>query len=178
MECRTCSESLTALIDGELSRDEVASLKDHLDRCQPCRSEYVSLSYSYELVEHMDLIEPAFDQSWRRIESEIAPPAPARPSPKRRSFGIGSFFMPRWVPVTALAGAAVLAVSLFVIAPNQQRHAEVERAFRAYIQVREGRFSQSDNYSDPNTGFRLEPAVYNPFADNDQRNNRNPFKLE
>jgi anti-sigma factor RsiW len=165
-------------MDGELSRDEASSVRSHLERCEICRSEYDSLNYSYELVERAVAVDVPLEESWRRIESEIAPSPSVRRSPERRSWGFGSFFLPRWVPVTALAGVAVLAVSLFVVAPYQHRNAEVERAFRAYIQVREGRFEQPDRNPDPNTGPQLQPAVYNPFADNDQRSNRNPFKLE
>jgi hypothetical protein len=164
-------------MDGELSQQEVASVTDHLERCEPCRDEYESLSYSHELVERLDLIDLPFGESWRRIESEIAPSPAFRMKPEPRSSGLW-FLFPRWVPLTALAAAAVLAVSFLVVVPYQQRNAEVERAFRAYIQVREGQFSEPSNIPDPDAGIRVRPAVYNPFADSNQISNRNPFKLE
>lgn len=170
MECQTCSESLTAVMDGELNGDQEKELKTHLSQCSQCDQEYQSLLYSYELIDRIPVLE-LNPTSWGQIRAEII----NLPTQDWGwIFGLRSFSPIRWIPVTAGALGLVF-LSLFFL---NQSDAEKERSFHTFLQVREQMELQHVNVFDESWGGVMEPLHPNPFALHDHTTQGNPFTLE
>ena len=71
MECRSCTDALTALMDQELPPAEQQSVEEHLSTCASCRNEYESLLEAHRLPVQLSAISPDVGL-WRRIEAELA----------------------------------------------------------------------------------------------------------
>jgi anti-sigma factor RsiW len=132
MECRDCTDALTALIDSELSGDEKEQMENHLAICSTCKDDYESLVLVSELTEKMNHLEvsPAvWEQVRTQVDSSFSSQSPF-------SFDrLRSFFTFPWLPLTAGAAAAVLLVML--ITPFGEDTSAVERELDAFMQVRE-----------------------------------------
>ena len=170
MECLTCTESLTAFMDGELSPDQAKNVEIHVTQCTPCHDDYQSLLHTYQLVEQVGLLDLDPDL-WTRIHSEITDVSPSEftwLASLRSLFGI------RWVPIAAgTLGVAFL--SLFLI---NQPDPEVQQAFREYVREREQLEVPRVRVSQNASNLELRTAYPNPFIVHDRRPQDNPFKLE
>ena len=170
MECLTCTESLTAFMDGELSPDQANNVEIHVTQCTPCHDDYQSLLHTYQLVEQVGLLDldPGL---WTRIHSEITD---VSPSESTWLASLRSLFGIRWVPIAAgTLGVAFL--SLFLI---NQPDPEVQQAFREYVREREQLEVPRVRVSQNASSLALRTAYPNPFIVDDRRPQDNPFKLE
>lgn len=170
MECLTCTESLTAFMDGELSPDQAKKVESHFTQCTPCHDDYRSLLHTYQLVEQVDLLELNPDL-WTRIHSEITDLSPSEStwlSSLRSLFGI------RWVPIAAGTLGVVFLSLFFVNQPNQ----EVQQAFLEYVREREQLAVPQVRVSQNASSMELSTAYPNPFIVHNPRPQENPFKLE
>ena len=169
MDCRTCSESLTAFVDDELSVRDKESLETHLTQCRPCREEHESLLDSYQLVDQLSYLEtdPAL---WTRIHSEIT----HLPTDKPSWFSpFQSFFSVRWIPITA--GALGIALLSFFFLNDSK--VEMQQEFQVYLEEREQMVLQRPPLS-PQEGIRAITTDFpNPFTVS-YDSQRNPFALE
>lgn len=131
MECRSCSDALTALMDGELSGREESEVRSHLSSCGTCREEHESLHVAYSLTSRLHTVE-ASQNLWPRVQRTIN----ASPSPSASS-GLFDFlkslFSRPWIPAAGLGGV-VLAL-LFTVWPAGQE--ALENQFLAFIEQRE-----------------------------------------
>lgn len=161
MECRTCSESLSALLDGEVSHAEAEPLESHLHECTRCFQEYESLLYSYDLVDRLTttLTDPR-PALWESIHSEIAP----------RQTGRHDSWLPfkiHWLPLAGALGiislGAISASLFFVETPNS----ELKHSFQRYLQERESRQEEA-----------MQSASRNPFRTHEHDLEGNPFRSE
>ncbi len=170
MECLTCTESLTAFMDGELSPDQAKNVEIHVTQCTPCHDDYQSLLHTYQLVEQVGLLDLDPDL-WTRIHSEITD---VSPSESTWLASLRSLFGIRWVPIAAgTLGVAFL--SLFLI---NQPDPEVQQAFREYVREREQSDVHRVRVSQNASSLELRTAYPNPFIVDDRRPQDNPFKLE
>jgi len=170
MECLTCTESLTAFMDGELSPDQAKNVEIHVTQCTPCHDDYQSLLHTYQLVEQVGLLDLDPDL-WTRIHSEITD---VSPSESTWLASLRSLFGIRWVPIAAgTLGVAFL--SLFLI---NQPDPEVQQAFREYVREREQLEVPRLRVSQNASSLELRTAYPNPFIVDDRRPQDNPFKLE
>ena len=170
MECLTCTESLTAFMDGELSHDLAKNVETHVTQCTPCHDDYQSLLHTYQLVEQVGLLDldPGL---WTRIHSEITD---VSPSESTWLASLRSLFGIRLVPIAAgTLGVAFL--SLFLI---NQPDPEVQQAFREYVREREQLEVPRVRVSQNASSLELRTAYPNPFIVDDRRPQDNPFKLE
>ena len=170
MECLTCTESLTAFMDGELSPDQAKNVEIHVTQCTPCHDDYQSLLHTYQLVEQVGLLDLDPDL-WTRIHSEITDVSPSEftwLASLRSLFGI------RWVPIAA-GSLGVAFLSLFLI---NQPDPEVQQAFREYVREREQLEDPRVRVSQNASSLELRTAYPNPFIVDDRRPQDNPFKLE
>ncbi len=170
MECLTCTESLTAFMDGELSPDHAKKIESHFTQCTPCHDDYHSLLHTYQLVEQVGLLELDPDL-WTRIHSEITDLSPSESTwlaSLRTLFGI------RWVPIAA-GTLGVVFLSLFFI--NQPKP-EIQQAFREYVREREQLEVPRVRVSQNASSLELRTAYPNPFIVQVSRSQENPFKLE
>jgi len=170
MECLTCTNSLTAFMDGELSPDQARKIEIHFTQCTPCHDDYQSLLHTYQLVEQVGLLELDPDL-WTRIYSEITD---LSLSESTWLASLRSLFAVRWVPIAA-GTLGMVFLSLFFV---NQSNTEIQQAFREYVREREQlelpRVSVSQNAS----SLELRTAYPNPFVVHDRRPQENPFKLE
>lgn len=95
-------EQLGAYVDGELSRDEAAALRNHLGGCGDCRATVTMLERMNEAV-HDAAIEPSPEFEARTLAKLRAMPMPRRPWLSLLGFE-GRRFMP------AMAAASLLVV--------------------------------------------------------------------
>jgi len=133
MDCRQCSEELTAFIDGELVGGSAEQMKLHLDKCPPCRAEMRELQNSAAFVEMNSRELEPIPEIWNNLRSRIA----EMPTPEG-SHGFFRFLvMNRWTAAAAtLAATAVLALGLWGYLQGQKSSAEFEAYMNDYIQTR------------------------------------------
>jgi anti-sigma factor RsiW len=106
MKCAQIRELFGAYWDDETTQAEREALEQHITACEECRSEYEVFSRTLELMGSLPRAEAAPDLVERVMaKARRVSPAPDRVAAK----GL------RWVPVTAAAALAVLA--LVSIAP-------------------------------------------------------------
>ena len=168
MECQSCSDALTALIDGELSNDESRQIRDHLAVCLECESEYESLFQSSLMLERLPSIQPE-DQLWARIDSDIG----ALPVPRRWVIPfLDQFFVRRWIPVSALGGVLVVVMTVLLWSPVDP----VQDQFTHYMEEREAIYKQQrELLFSPEEVYRDREAR-NPFAKTVSMTESNPFQ--
>jgi anti-sigma factor RsiW len=81
MTCSECLERLSALIDRELSEEEVRTVSDHLDGCPACCREFALLFCADAEMKQVP-VPPAPDRLWPRLENALPPAsAPAQRIP-------------------------------------------------------------------------------------------------
>ena len=170
MDCLTCTESLTAFMDGELGPDQAKKVEIHFTQCTPCHDDYHSLLHTYQLVEQVGLLELDPDL-WTRIHSEITD---LSPSESTWLASLRSLFGIRWVPIAA-GTLGVVFLSLFFI--NQPKP-EIQQAFREYVREREQSDVPRVRVSQNASSLELRTAYPNPFIVQVSRSQENPFKLE
>lgn len=159
MECRSCIESLTAYLDGELSPGEQESVEKHLALCGPCRQEHESLAYTHRLLDRLPEL-PLDPSLWNRISSALTP----APAPFLAGFlDLRSQLFRRWVPLTAMAGAAFLLLLVFSLPTPEQ---DMEGQLWNFVRERE------------QLGQNLDRLRANPFVNRKINLERNPFAAE
>ncbi len=171
MECLTCTESLTAFMDGELSPDHAKKVESHFVQCTPCHDDYQSLLHTYQLVEQVGLLELDPDL-WTRIHSEITD---VSPSESTWLANLRSLFVIRWVPIAAGTLGVVFLSLFFVNQPNPEvQQKAFDEWFTERVQLEVPRVRVSQNAS----SLELRTAYPNPFIVQVHRSQENPFKLE
>jgi anti-sigma factor RsiW len=181
MNCRQCSEDLTAFIDGELPGSDAEHLRLHLEMCPPCNAEYRDLSASADFVDtHARDLEP-MPEIWNNLRARIS----EMPSPAN-SGGIFQFLtVNRWAAAMAtLAATVVLAIGIW----GYQQHQATEREFETFVneylvqrsvaeRIHALQIRQTRNIIP--TG-ELTPAAFleNPFAEGRAKSMTNPFQSE
>lgn len=112
MSAHRIERQLSAYLDGELTPEEAAGVRAHLDSCEPCRAELASLRATKSLLGRLP--QPALPAGfaaglWSRIE---------RPAPRRWL----------WWPRPAMALAAAALAVVLVAVPLVRGHLERLRA--------------------------------------------------
>ena len=170
MECLTCTESLTAFMDGELSPAQAKKVESHFTQCTPCHDDYQSLLHTYQLVEQVGLLE--LDPNlWTRIHSEITD---LSPSESTWLASLRSLFGIRWVPIAAGTLGVVFLSLFFVNQPNPK----IQDAFDEYVREREQLELPRVRVSQNASSLELRIAYPNPFIVQGRSPQENPFKLE
>lgn len=100
MECSEYEALISAMLDGELSREEESALHTHLKTCERCRN-YLALMRAIQGAAEADAPDPPADLSGRIMASVRA----AAPQKKKKGRILG-------IPVRSLALAAAAAVVL------------------------------------------------------------------
>lgn len=166
MECRACSELMTALLDGELSASEAEALRSHIASCEECGAEFESLSYSWRMVESQASADWPAPPAWALIESRIS-------GTSKGFFDWRWLTVPRWA--TAVAALLLLAVSLPFFYSSTGDNASIRRMLASYVAERDQQESLHEAI------IETEPhgwVSYNPFADRDRLERGNPFSSE
>ncbi len=181
MDCRKCSEDMTAYMDGELDGSTAREMRSHLDRCPPCRDEYRGLQDAAAFVTtHSGPIDPA-PELWVNLRTRIAEmPPPA---------GKGGLFrflvINRWAAAAAtLAAVTVLAFGLWSYLQYQNSQDELEASFQMYFHTRvvaerlHGRQLANTEKAPFAEALAGSGVRGNPFADIRPVSDVNPFNTE
>jgi anti-sigma factor RsiW len=171
MECRSCTESLTALLDSELTPELRAAVEAHLASCPACTEELRSLELAGTAASALPELEPS-PQLWQRVvarlEHERLPAA--RPPAGRDRWR--SLRARPWIPLTAAAGLVGGFILFNTVGPDSRR---LETEFTSYIQLRELKASQNRLVLfDPSHYQRYQPER-NPFT-RPVESKSNPFR--
>ena len=172
MNCQSCREALTALLDQELSSEEQGSVESHIRACSDCREELESMRYAFALTERAESV-PLNPAVWERIHSEIE----SLDSPGRGRMGrlVRSLLLPpRRVAVVAGIALAIIII-LFVSFPINTPDRALEEEFTAYIQKREkiSRENRRMLFENTQNGGYQES---NPFVKLVSHPSTNPFR--
>jgi len=83
MTCNEIRAQLSAYFDGQLTAEQAAAVRRHLDECPACMNEYKLLQSTWRMLLAGDEIEPSADFArnfWRRLREEsTAAPRTVRP---------------------------------------------------------------------------------------------------
>src|SRR6266511_519479 len=115
--CFQISRRLAAYSEGEVSPNDSARIKAHLDGCARCRERSMQIHQRIELMRQLPLLDPA-DQLWTAIARDVS--TSGRPAPVKEAFtgdalsGLRRRFGHRWL----LRSAAVSALREFPAAPG------------------------------------------------------------
>jgi anti-sigma factor RsiW len=167
MECRSCTDTLTALLDDELSSEEKAVIEEHLAVCPRCGEELGTLRQATEMSGALSQLEPG-PRLWHRIRADIEQPSPLGLFVSH----LGRFLFRPWVPVTALAGlvAVILAVNSRDVAHP------LETEFMSFIQERERVFDEQRRILFSSDAVYRYRQSRNPFIQSTAHLDRNPFQ--
>ncbi len=181
MDCKSCSEDLTAYLDGELDRSRFREVEGHLEGCLPCLEEFESLKRSVRLVEsHLPELDPK-PEIWNRLTAEISAVGNRHPST-----GVLRWFIThRGTAATfALAASILLATGLWSFWSHLQSERVLQQYMIEYVQKRE---SQEQAARDRLTGITGEARtadsehseyLENPFVEVSAEPIDNPFRSE
>jgi anti-sigma factor RsiW len=157
MDCKECTDQLTAFLDAELSAQETEQIRSHLSACKSCADEWLSLRDSKEFIEsHVHDLEPS-PEAWNMVRARISVKPTAHPP--------SHFFAPnRWhVAVATLALVAATGLGYFQYQQIQKR-AALDKYISQYIQERQAQRPVRPVLADTQSGADSDEA--NPFADN------------
>ena len=175
MDCRQCSNNLSAYLDGELLSSYEQEVSSHLQGCASCARELREMEAAVQFVEtHAHDLE-LNPELWNNLRTRIAP----MPAPLRGGFS-GLWARNRWLAAAAsVAAAIVLAVGLFAYMDYAEER-EIRQYMSDYIRERE-REDQLTNslFNAVQTNETDAPEfieLANPFATVRPVSNQNPFR--
>lgn len=169
IDCRDCTEALTALMDNELSEAEASMVQLHLRDCDSCRSEYESLLFVHSLTKRMPELEIS-PNLWPAIRSNLDSESL---SARWAQYIQRYLFRRPWVPATAALGTVALALLLFLGIPTEKANSN---DFTTFVQQREILFKRNRNLLFRDGGFNRYDARRNPFLQEVQYTGQNPFR--
>ena len=170
MDCKQCTEDITAFLDGELSAAESELVRSHLSICASCAEELRSLREAADFIEsHKRELEPRAG-SWNLVRARIS--TADSPSLLR-------FFAPnRWrVALASLVLIAALALGYQQYQQIQKR--SLDQYISQYVRDREARRQQQNILSASEASPKMEtPYADNPFIEIRATSTDNPFQSE
>ena len=158
MNCRQCTDSLTAYLDGELSPTDSAQVRSHLEICASCAAELSGFQEAAAFVESHKRDLDISPESWNAVYGRIARERPASPF---------RFFLPKRIEVLATAAIAVALALGYLWYQHDQRRS-LEDYISHYVKSREAGFSLQT----------MNAFISNPFTEAKPASDTNPFRLE
>jgi hypothetical protein len=170
MDCKQCTENLTAFLDGELRASNSAQMRLHLDICPTCADELRSLKEAADYIEshHRDLETRL--ESWNMVRARLS---------ASESSAWFHFFAPnRWrIALASLAIVAALGIGHLQHQQFQRRN--LENYITQYIQDREARSQAQSIHLNAAVNSQIEiPYADNPFIEIRADSADNPFSSE
>lgn len=159
MDCKECTDHLTAFLDEEMSAREAEAIRSHLGACKSCSDEWTGLRDSKEFIEsHVHDLEPR-PEAWNLVRARIMAGSRS-PSPAPLHF----FTLTRWrVAMATLVLIAVAGVGYLQYQQTQRR--ALDEYISQYIQEREARWQvRKTVLAKTQPGIEFDEA--NPYADN------------
>jgi len=170
MDCRECSDQLTAFLDEEIGTQEAEQIRSHLSVCKSCTDEWLSLQESKELIEsHVHELEPR-PEAWNLVRAQIS----------LNTTASSRLFTVRWRVAMATL-ALIAATGLGYVQYQQIQKRTLDKYVSQYIQEREARWKARPVLADtqPGTDFdETNPYADNPFLEIKATVSDNPFRSE
>jgi predicted anti-sigma-YlaC factor YlaD len=169
MDCRRCTDNLTAFLDGELNPSDSERIRQHVDSCPACAGELRALKEAADFVEsHRGDLEPR-PESWNLIRARIS--AEDSRSPARL------FAFSRWgIAAAALAVCVMLGAGYLRYQQVQKR--DLDSYIAQYLRERAARSVRAArNARGADTEIAI-PYAHNPFTEIKSILTDNPFRSE
>ena len=170
MDCKQCTENLTAYLDGELSPADSSQVHSHLAACTSCADELSSLREAADFIESHRRELKLRPGSWSAVRAHLA----VEKSPPLFGFPVPN----RWRAAFAAAACiTILAVGYLWYQQVQERslNAYISQYMRAREASQPFRFVRSG----ADSVFKSENfAVDNPFIEAKVGLDSNPFRSE
>jgi hypothetical protein len=170
MDCRQCTENLTAFLDGELRASNLAEMRLHLDVCPSCADELRSLKEAAIYIEsHYKNLEPR-QESWNMVRARLS---------ATDSSNWFHFLAPnRWrIAMASIAIIAALGIGYLQYRQFQTRN--LENYITQYIHDREARSRAKSIQWNAKANSQIEiPYADNPFIEIRAASAKNPFSSE
>lgn len=167
MDCRECTENLTAYMDDELSPAGSAQMRAHLETCVSCTTELRGFKEAANFVQSHARDREIRPESWNAIYDRIH---------AKRSVSPFGFLLPKWSQLLATA-AVVAAFAIGYLWYQHDQRRSLDEYISQYIKTREAGFSLQIREA----GFNLRTMnsfIPNPFAEAKPAPDTNPFRLE
>jgi len=177
MKCESCTEDLTAYLDGELPLSRAEEISAHLRDCGPCSEELRELRLAGEFVKaHALSLEPQ-PYLWNNLRGRIGGMPEQRAAPGL----LQSWFAQRWLAAAAsLAAAVALTLGIRGYLGYRQSQRSLQNYMVSYIQQRESQLRMPAAAAGFEGVFRTAAfdgaAPHNPFADTQSVSFDNPFR--
>lgn len=172
MDCKRCSEELTALLDGELNAEDSDEVQLHAASCRWCAAELKGLRELGDFLDtHRRDLEPRAG-SWNLIRSRIEQPELPR-------FGLHGWRRSWRLASATLALATMVAFGYLQYRQTQSR--DLDRYVSQYLHDREIQLQARPVSITPAAGAPAQfedPYASNPFADVKAVLTDNPFSSE
>jgi hypothetical protein len=170
MDCKQCTENLTAFLDGELQASNSSEMRLHLDICPSCADELRSLKEAADYIKsHYRDLKPRLE-SWNMIRARLS---------STDSSSWFHFFAPnRWrIAMASLAIVAALGIGYLQYQQFQTRN--LENYIAQYIHDREADSQSQSIQLNAEANSQIEiPYADNPFIEISAASAENPFSSE
>ena len=158
MDCRECTDNLTAYLDGELKAADSAQIRSHLESCVSCGDELRSHEEAADFVQSHARDLEVRPESWNAIYDRIHAERPAS------QFGL---LLPKWSRLLATtAMVAAFAVGYLWYQHDQKK--SLDDYISQYVKSREAEFQLQT----------MNSFIPNPFTEAKPASDTNPFRLE
>lgn len=170
MDCKSCTENLTAYLDGELSTANSAQMRSHLAKCSSCADELRGFQEASDFVDSHKCELDLRPGSWNAVRARL----PDVNSPS----WIELLAPNRWrVAFAALACVAILTLGYLWYQQVQER--DLNAYINRYITARESSRSYHYVIAGADDGYNsANLSVDNPFIEVKASLDVNPFRSE
>jgi anti-sigma factor RsiW len=170
MECKQCTENLTAFQDGELRTAEAEEVRRHLHECAFCAEELSDLRKASEFVEsRIPDLNPK-PETWNLVRARIID--------SRRLASPWRLFSMSWRLATAALAIFIFAGAGY-IQYRQHEKQNLDLFVDKYVRERETWIRIKTDLTKHDAGIEMEnPYADNPFIEIKATPAENPFLLE
>lgn len=168
MDCKRCTENLTAYLDGELSHVDSAQVRSHLELCTSCAVELRSFQAASSFVKsHASELELR-SKSWDTVCDRISTAG------SRSPFGL--LIPKQWSSALATL-AVVIAVAFGYLWYQQDQRKSLDEYISQCVKTRES--GQTFELMTSSSGLPFQSGnPNNPFIEVKPAFDTNPFRLE
>ncbi len=168
MDCKQCTENLTAHLDGELNPVDSEQVRSHLENCASCAVELRSFQAASNFVaSHAPELELR-SQSWDAVCDRISATGSRSP--------FAFLILKRWSGALATL-TVVMAVAFGYLWYQQDQRRNLDEYISHYVKMREA--DRALGLMTSNSGLRSQYRnSNNPFSEVKPAFDTNPFRLE
>lgn len=147
MKCEKIEELLSSYLENELSTEEKAGVKSHLQTCPRCSSLLSSLEEAHESLVGFPELE---------VSQDLLKRLHALPRKKRKfSLGLDFFLRPSLQPVFAVATVFLILLSFYIFHPNKKHiNSSIERQLHLGYSKIEKLYAKTGHFKEDLNAFK------------------------